>query len=263
MEDAGIIRKKRALSSEDARWVRQSGHNDALEFAISIGQKEAYTNNPHAKKDCFDLSGDTYSVKSGKVKWQIFLYGRKRFETDMGFRVMNGIGDLIIQCIDCFPKDFSEYQISKINAKEKLRVCMRALLEKFRDKTRLKAFFNQSIFSGGEVNYLVAKHDGMFHVFLNQDVIEAFGNALDVANSQARRVGNVAEQKVVFLYQGKTLAELEMRNDGVKHYRQVRFNMLKPKAMNLLLEKISVTSQYNDKVLVHGNALKKFGHWKR
>jgi len=177
---------------------------------------------------------------------------------------MNGIGDLIIQCIDCFPSTFSEYQMekTKTKAKENLRTHMRALLEKFKDKTRLKAFFNQSIFSGGQVDYLVTKHEGIFHVFLNSDVIKVFGDNIEVVNSQARRKGNFAEQKVVFLYNKTTLAELEMRNDSIKHYKQVRFNMLKPKAMYLLLKKLPITLKYNEKVLVHGDASKKFGRWK-
>jgi hypothetical protein len=99
-------------------------------------------------------------------------------------------------------------------------------------------------------------------VFLNQDVLEAFADNLEVSNSQARRAGEFAEQKVRFLYKGTTLAELEMRNDSLRHYRQVRFNMIKPKAMQLLLEKIPVTAKYNEKVLVRGNASKKFGNWK-
>ena len=66
---------KRALSSADARWVRQRGHNDALEFALAIGLPRDYRNDPQAKKDVIDPSGDAHSVKSGEKKWQIFLYG--------------------------------------------------------------------------------------------------------------------------------------------------------------------------------------------
>src|SRR3990167_1963306 len=99
MEELEPARKKRGLSSENARWVRQSGHNDALEFAITIGLPRDYSNDSKAKKDVIDPSGDAHSVKSGHKKWQIFLYGLGRFESDDAFRVMNGIGDLLIQCI--------------------------------------------------------------------------------------------------------------------------------------------------------------------
>ncbi|MBI5728921.1 MAG: hypothetical protein HY983_01585 [Candidatus Magasanikbacteria bacterium] len=258
-----LKRKKRGLSSENARWVRQSGHNDALEFAITIGLPRDYRNDPKAKKDVIDPSGDAHSVKSGQKKWQIFLYGLGRFESDDAFRVMNGIGALLIECIKSFPDTFAEYEADKIAAKERLRVHMRALLAKLSEKPRLRAFFNKSLFNGGEVNYLTIKHDGIFHVFINDDVLDVFSTNLKVANSRAISVGQIAEQKVIFLYNGLNLAELEMRNDTRTHYREIRFNMIKPRAMALLLEKIPVVSSFNEKVIIHGNAIKKFGRWVR
>ena len=263
MEDLEPTRKKRGLSSEKARWVRQSGHNDALEFAISIGLPRDYKNDPKAKKDVIDPSGDAHSVKSGQKKWQIFLYGLGRFESDDAFRVMNGIGDLLIECIKSFPETFVEYQADKVAAKERLRIPMRMLLEKLSVKSRLRAFFNKSLFNGGEVNYLTIKHEGIFHVFLNDDVLGVFSENLKVANSRAISAGQIAEQKVLFLYNGLNLAELEMRNDTETHYREIRFNMLKPKAIALLFDKIPITGKFNEKVVVHGNASKKFGRWKK
>jgi len=263
MEEIENTRKKRGLSSAGARWVRQSGHNDALEFAIAIGLPRDYRNDHKAKKDVIDPSGDAHSVKSGQKKWQLFLYGLGRFESDDAFRVMNGIGALLVECIKSFPDTFEGYTADKMAAKERLRVHMRALLEKLSQKTRLRAFFNKSLFNGGEVNYLTIKHEGIFHVFLNTDVLDVFSENLVVANSRAISAGQVAEQKVIFLYEGRNLAELEMRNDTKTHYREVRFNMIKPKAMALLLDKIPVTQQFNEKVVVHGNASKKFGRWKK
>lgn len=263
MEEVEEIRKKRGLSSSGARWVRQSGHNDALEFAIAIGLPRDYRNDHRAKKDVIDPSGDAHSVKSGQKKWQIFLYGLGRFESDDAFRVMNGIGALLIECIKSFPDTFDEYTADKMAAKERLRIHMRALLEKLKDKPRLRAFFNKSLFNGGEVNYLTIKDNGLFHVFLNTDVLEVFSENLTVANSRAISMGHIAEQKVIFLHEGKNFAELEMRNDSKIHYREIRFNMLKPRAMALLLEKLPVTATYNEKVVVHGSASKKFGHWKK
>lgn len=265
MADADIepVRKKRGLSSEGARWVRQAGHNDALEFAISIGLPRDYQNDPKAKKDVIDPSGDAHSVKSGQKKWQIFLYGLGRFESDDAFRVMNGIGDLLVAAINSFPATFADYEVDKPAAKERLREHMRALMEKLSEKPRLRAFFNKSIFNGGEVNYLTVKDDGLFHVFLNDDVLNVLSENLAVANSRAISVGQVAEQKVIFKYKGVNLAELEMRNDTKTHYREVRFNMIKPRAMALLFEKIPQTAKFNDKVLVYGNASKKFGRWSK
>ncbi|GAH81795.1 unnamed protein product, partial [marine sediment metagenome] len=39
-------RRKRALSSEDARKVRQRGYDNAREFALAIGLSSDYKNDP-------------------------------------------------------------------------------------------------------------------------------------------------------------------------------------------------------------------------
>ncbi len=161
-----------------------------------------------------DPSGDTHSLKSGARKWQIFLYGLNRFRSDDGFAVMNGMGDLLKACIRSFPLDFEDYQKDKQAAKQALRPHMRAIAGKLHDKRRLRAFFHKSMFNGGEVDYLTIKHDGIYHVFWNRDVIDAFGDNLTVGNSQARSKTQTPEQKVIFKYKGRNLAELEMRNDS-------------------------------------------------
>ena len=249
------------LSSDDARAVRQAGHDDALYFALLIGLDTDYTNNQIAKKDVVDPSGDTHSLKSGAKKWQIFLYGLNRFRQDDGFAVMNGMGDLLKACIRAFPLDFEVYQQSKQAAKEALRPHMRAIADKLQDKRRLRAFFHKAMFNGGEVDYLTVKHDDIYHVFWNRDVIDAFGDNLDVANSQARHAGQSPEQKVIFKYKGLNLAELEMRNDSLVHYREIRFNMIKQRALDLLFTAIPQTGRYSDEVLLYGTATKRFGHW--
>jgi len=66
-----------------------------------------------------------------------------------------------------------------------------------------------------------------------------------------------------FRYKGKNLGELEMRNDSEIHYREVRFNMVKPKVMEILFEKIPLTKKLNNKVLMYGNAPRRFGRWNK
>src|SRR5436190_88816 len=107
------IRKSRASTSDNARKYRQQGHDDALLFAFAIGLDADYKNDLSAKKDVIDPSGDAHSVKSGLKKWQIFLYGLTRFESDTLFRVMNGMGDLLINCIKSFPETYEEYVLDK------------------------------------------------------------------------------------------------------------------------------------------------------
>lgn len=254
--------KKRSLSTEEARWVRQKGYHDALEFALAIGLSEDYKNDPKAKKDVIDLSGDAHSVKGGEKKWQIFLYGLNRFEKDEAFVAMNGIGALLAECINSFPNTFEEYQLHKVEAKERLRTPMKKLAEKLRERPILKAFLNKALFNAGEVNYLTVKQNGVFHIFLNRDVIKLFGEHLEVTNSRALSKGQIPEQKVLFRYKGINLGELEMRNESEIHYREVRFNMIKPKAMSLLFM-IPKSGKYSNKVFIYGNAVKLFGRWKK
>lgn len=154
-------KRPRASTSEAARTYRKAGHDDALRFALLIGLTEDYKNDKKAKKDVIDPSGDAHSLKSGKKKWQIFLYTRNRFVDDPTFGAMNGIGEILIRCIDSFPKNYSEYiGLKKKDAKENLRIPMRELKDKLSDKRRLKAFLSKSIFNSGEVNYLTVKHEG-------------------------------------------------------------------------------------------------------
>lgn len=261
--EATPVRRSRASSTEDARMYRLRGHQDALMFALAIGLTRDYQNDQSAKKDVIDPSGDAHSVKSGEKKWQIFLYGKQRFTTDDAFVVMNGIGQLLVDCIEAFPTAFAEYQRDKISSKESLRVPMRKLAEKLQDKMRLKAFLNKSMFNGGEVDYLSVKHDGKFHVFYYKDVLKTFCDNLEVVNSRAITIGNVPEQKVLLRYDGLNLGEIEMRNDSPVHYREIRFNMIKPKVMALLFEKIPMTKEYRHDVLVYGQADRKFGRWKQ
>lgn len=254
---------KRGLNSQGARDVRQRGHDDALKFALLIGLDSDYKNDVVAKKDVIDLSGDAHSVKSGEKKWQLFLYGLNRFTNDDFFQTMNGIGQLLIKCIESFPTDIQEYELNKQEAKENCRKPMRELKELLQEKRRVRSFINKAMFNGGEVNYLTVKNSNKYHVFLNKDVVATFSDAVIVENSKAIAKNQTPEQKVIFKYNNLNLAELEMRNDSKIHYRQIRFNMLKPRMMALLFDKIPMTLQYNEDVFVYGEASKKFGNWKK
>lgn len=259
--ERSAVRRRRGLSSDEARVLRQRGHNDAREFAMAIQLPSDYRNDIRAKKDVIDPSGDSHSVKGGDKKWQVFLYSRGRFDSDDSFRAMNGIGDLLLACIDAFPESFDDYQRNKTEAKERLREPMKQLAERLQDRTRLRAFLNKSLFNGGEVNYLTAKHNNLFHVFWGPDVIRALNANLEVCNSRAISAGQFPEQKVLFRYHGTNLGELEMRNDSPVHYREIRFNMIKPKIMELLFAEIPHGNRYNRLVCRYGYAVRHFGRW--
>ncbi len=208
-----------------------------------------------------DRSGDSYSVKSGEKKWQIFLYGKTRFEEDYSFRAMNGIGQLLLECIECFPDLFSKYLKDKQIYKKKLEKPMVELCNKLKDKKRISAFIDKAMFNSGEVNYLVIKHENKFHVYWSRDIVDILSENIVVENSRARNINQMSNQKVIFKVDNRTCGEIEMRNDSEIHYREVKFWLNKKLIVKLLFDKITKFHKYSDRVLVYGNAIKKFGRW--
>ncbi len=190
--------KKRAMTSEKASYVKRRGHKDARGFAKYLGIGKEFRSEPQAKKDVIDLEGHSYSVKSGEKKWQIFLYGKKRFETDYIFKGIDGFGDIFLECINSFLEDRKGYLKDKVKYKLKLQKPMRKLCQKLRKKRVLVAFLDKSIFNCGEVDFLVIKERGLFHVFWNKDVIEVLSKSYKVENSKARKKNQLDAQKVVF-----------------------------------------------------------------
>ena len=255
--------KTRASKSDQARKYRQDGHDNATIFALLIGLDTEYLNDKKAKKDVIDPSGDAHSVKSGAKKWQIFLYGRSRFVEDDGFQALNGIGTLLIHCIDAFPPSYAEYKKNPAIYKERLKTPMRELKDRFQRKALLRAFLSKSIFNAGEVDYLTVLDldNDKYHVFYNKDVVKYLGDNFEVENSRKRARGQFSDQKVLFRYEGLNVGELEMRNDSNRHYQEVRFNMNKPKVMEMLYKFVADKEEYNSEILVYGDAIGRFGNW--
>ncbi|MBI4721767.1 MAG: hypothetical protein HY769_01995 [Candidatus Stahlbacteria bacterium] len=253
--------KKRAMTSEKASFVKTQGHLNSKEFAKLIGLGDDYLNDPRAKKDVIDKSGDSYSVKSGEKKWQIFLYGKTRFEEDYSFKAMNGIGQLLLDCIECFPVSRSRYLENKQLYKNKLQQPMIELCNKLRNKNILSAFIDKAMFNSGEVNYLAIKHEDKFHIYWSRDIVNTLSENIVVENSQARNVNQTSNQKVVFRVNNITYGEIEMRNDSDVHYREVKVWLNKKLIVDLLFNNITKVQEYSDRVLVYGGAIKKFGRW--
>ena len=67
---------------------------------------------------------------------------------------MNGIGQIMIDCIKSIPKDRKEYENKKDYYKQQISNHMLNLKNKLQEKHLLEAFLEKSIFNGGEVNYL-------------------------------------------------------------------------------------------------------------
>lgn len=254
--------KRRAMTSEQAREVRRSGHADAKKFASLIGLSSDYQNDPNAKKDVIDLSGDAHSVKSGAKKWQIFLYSPGRFERDMIFRRLNGLGQLLLDCLAVFPNKFEEYKQNKIFYKNQLKKLMQKLKERMQNKETLRAFLEKSFFNAGEVAYLTIKQNNCFNVFHGDDIVKILTENISVENSKG-------EQKVIFKIKNLnlktlkrfprvTIGEIEMRNESEVHFREIKFWMSKIRTFELLKNNVLPAKEIKSRLSVYGKAIKTF-----
>ena len=245
--------KKRAMTSQKASYVKKQGHQDAKEFAVLIGLSNDYQNDPRAKKDVIDQNGDAHSLKSGSGYWQIFLYGATRFQSDVVFKAMNGIGNIMLNCINAIPEKKENYQEKKHYYKTIIAQYMLELKEKLSEPYRLEAFLRKSIFEGSQVSYLTIKHNDQFHVFWHDDVISILLKNFIVANS----VGN---QKVIFKLKNNC-GEIEMCNGEDYHHREMKFRLHKLPIINLLINNFEKSKNIiinANKIVVYGLAIKKF-----
>ena len=256
----------RGSSSEDAKEYRAQGHADALKFARLIGQEKDYQRDKSAKKDVVDPAGDTHSIKSGRIKWQIFLYRRSRLLADDGFQSLDGIGSLLVDCIDAFPENYDDYANDKTAAKLRLQIPMRQLSGRLQSRSLLRAFLRKSIFNGGEVNYLTLCEESQnYHVYYSDDIVEILAREFEVVNSRARpwNPDELDDQKVLFRYESKNVGWLEVRNDGRKsnHYREVLFDMRKQPCMRLLNDAKLPKVAWSGEIALYGKACNTFGKW--
>jgi len=250
--------KKKAMTSQKASFVKKKGHEDAREFAKLLGIGKEYKSDPQAKKDVIDFEGHSYSVKSGEKKWQIFLYGKTRFEKDYTFKGMDGLGDLFLKCINIFPENRNEYLKNKDKYKKRLQKPMQEISKKLKEKKLLAAFIDKAIFNSGEVDFLVIKEKEIFHIFWSKEVVDSLVKNYSPENSKARIKNQYDSQKVVFKVEDKTHGEIEVRNDSEVHYREIKFWLDKKLTFNLLKSNIKALKKIKHNLIIYGKAINKF-----
>ena len=251
----------RGSSSDGARDKKLAGHKAEDYFAKLIGTYPDGVIPGQGKPDVTDKNGDNHTVKSAKIKWQIFLYARSRFEK---WLPMNGVSKLLLECIDAFPDEYRTYAADKKKYKEKLRGPMRDLKDKLCDPDTLKLFLSKSMFDDEECKYLTVLEGEKFHVFHKDDVLEIMCKNLTVKNAKGVAVFPAGEQKVLLVH-NTNVGEVEMRNeltkDGdVKKWKLIRFNMYQPRILKLLFghDKRYSPFPYSEKVIRHGKAIDTF-----
>lgn len=253
------VRKRRAMTTEAARRVKLAGHEAEKEFANLIhGQIYQGTR----KKDVIDKQNNIHSVKSGDKKWQIFLYGKKRFEDSVGF-----LGAcLFIDCLDSFPEKRENYLRNKTKYKLNLQSKMRALKDFLASTNQIflhsnkLIFLQEAIFHSSEVDYFTVKENNLFHVFDASEVIRIINDSTNVVNSKAIQTDQMDDQKVIFKLSEAdvTIGEIEVRNDSKVHYRQIKFWMDREKMLDLLKNKIKPARKKSDRIITYGKATNKF-----
>ena len=240
--------KKRAMTSEKASFVKKEGHRIENIYADLIKGKVIKGT---GKKDVKDRKGQFHSIKGAELKWQIFLYSKKRFEKDFG-----ELGKMFVKCIESFPEHREDYIKNKGKYKSILKDNMINLRKYFEDDENRKRFFIKA-FLNNEIDYFVIYNDGIFHIFDAKESIEKLGLLTKSENSKAQGINQTDDQKVIFKYEDKTVGEIEMRNDSDVHYRQIKFWMEKRGTSNLLLKNIP-RNEKTDNIIFYGKAENNF-----
>jgi hypothetical protein len=160
-----------------------------------------------------------------------------------------------------------------MESKARLALANEKVVGKLKDKKSLSNFLGEALFNKKEVNYLAIrddtfKQDGRFKVFSRAEVLEILAKELSPALSAAGKVVedyNVDRQKTLLKYtkkngREKNIVEIEIRNDSLTHYRQVRFNMYSKDTLSILLnnEIVLPVQKFNDQVWLYGTARKSF-----
>jgi hypothetical protein len=254
---------KRAMSSKAASYKKRSGHVNEQHFAYLI--EGDVVGGRTDKTDVIDQAYNTYSVKGGEW-WQIFLYGRDRFVTNTEFREIGNVANLLIDCIDAFPEDRSDYLKDKIYFKKCLQEPMRQLKDEIRRPAIFPQLLLKAIFNGNEVDCLsilskelsrqdVPLDQKYFHLFSAEDVVRLLSTKLGIENSRARGRGQMDAQKVIFRYRNKNVGEIEIRTDSNIHYRQAKWRFNSPAILSLLQSNLEVTLVADRQTSVYGSAI--------
>ena len=250
------------MTSAAASLKKIAGHIHELDFAELISG-EVNKGGQTDKKDVIDANHRVYSVKGGEW-WQVFLYGRSRFESNTAFRGLGDLSELLIACIDAFPVEWEAYQKDKRTAKINLQQPMRLLCDELNKPNMLAAFFNKALFNGGEVNYLsvLPRNLGdkplpekVFHVFAHADVENVLSKHIQVTNSRARNKNQMDAQKVIFRTD-KNVGEIEVRTDSKLHHRQAKCRVNGSMILDLLQRNLESDSSLTNQVVVYGTAIR-------
>ena len=168
---------------------------------------------------------------------------------------LNGIGDLIKHCLDCYPATPEMYQQTKAEVKRMVAGPMARLVDKLTWKSVLRAFLAKTYFNSGEVDYLTMWWEGRFHVFHAKEVVQAMGKRLAPKLAQGGQKVVLRDKKAG---QEKNVLELEVRHDN-RHYVSALLNSIMAPTMSILTDEIVTKQEFSIDVWVYGQATRNFG----
>lgn len=252
---------RKGMSSQAAAMKKIAGHVNEHDFVALIGGV-LNLDSPSLKKDILDKRGRTYSVKSGK-KWQIFLYSRKRLETNTVLQGIGKVAPLMVACIASLPETREKREANPTAAKLALQAPMRKLATELRQKNILKAFMIKAAFEAGQVDFWAildpsidqtraSPKEKEFHVFDAKEVVNELCRNLQVRNSEKRGRGQTDAQKVVFR-DDKQLGEIELRTDP-QNWGRMKFWLDAGRTFNLLKHRIPGKEDLFPQVTAYGKA---------
>jgi len=268
------VKKRRAASSEVSREKKLGGHQNERDFADLIGGQRIIGTKKGDVVDPQGRKYSVKSGKKWQVF--LYSYDRilqsnylnvltpclEAFTTDAEKYFADR--ELCLQYKESYiakhgrekAKTLKNEDIKKnfpnneyIKSKDKLAQSTLIVCENLKSKSNRRKFLQEAIFNGAEVDFLAIKddtfkRDGLYRVYERDEVLSILSSELSPGISNAGNVPedyNVSGQKTLLRYKTssgieKNIVEIEIRNDSVQHFREVRFNMYSKDTL-ILLEK--------------------------
>lgn len=289
------VKKRRGASSEISREKKLGGHQNEHDFAELIGGQRIVGTKKGDVLDSQGYKYSVKSGKKWQIF--LYSYDRilqsnflnmltpclEAFTTDAelyfadreiclqfkeSYIAKHGREKAKILKNEEIKRNFSDNEY--IKSKDKLAESTTIVCENLKPTNNRRKFLQEAIFNGVEVDFLAIKDDtfrgdGLYRIYEREEVLSILSSELFPGISNAGNVPedyNVSGQKTLLRYKTssgteKNIVEIEIRNDSIQHFREVRFNMYSKDTLILLekhLGKKSSKSLGNGVIAVGGAA---------
>jgi hypothetical protein len=246
---------KHGMTSEKASRVKSRGMRKEENFKGLLKNAKVVTGNKN-KKDVQTKSGLRFSLKGGEEKgggksrdarWQWFLL-RDKLHIGELFPA-----DLLLGIVNVFPETRDEFVRTRLSVNKRLGMALDNFIAFMAIEENRRLFLFTSIFEGGKVDCLGIHRDDQWHVFSRDDILKVFCKDFKVRRNQNKKRNGFGE-KAVFIYDGRTYGELEVRRDG-KKYPSLVFTSTKNNWINTLMNRCTKNKHIGRTVILYGQAI--------